>query len=145
MPLSEHEQRVLEQMEQAMRAEDPKFATTMRGSSQRARQRQRYLIGVVGVVAGLVLVMVGVAQSVVPVAVVGFMMMIAAGGIAATPPRRRPGGPIGAVAADGRTRPHGRSGRLPGRSGRPPDRSGSFMQRMEQRWERRRHEGQGWG
>ena len=33
MPLSEHEQQLLEQMEQALYAEDPKFASQMQGSS----------------------------------------------------------------------------------------------------------------
>jgi len=32
MPLSEHEQRLLEQMEKALYAEDPKFATSLRGA-----------------------------------------------------------------------------------------------------------------
>ena len=32
MPLSEHEQRLLEQMERALYAEDPKFASTLRSA-----------------------------------------------------------------------------------------------------------------
>ena len=56
MPLSEHEQRVLEQMEHAMEAEDPKFATAMRGRTPKARQRRRIMVGSIGVVVGLVLV-----------------------------------------------------------------------------------------
>ena len=43
MPLSEHEQHLLEQMEQALYAEDPKFASQMQGSAARARLR---LVGV---------------------------------------------------------------------------------------------------
>ena len=41
MPLSDHEQRLLEQMERALYAEDPKFATTMRGADLRRRYRRR--------------------------------------------------------------------------------------------------------
>jgi len=76
VPLSEHEQRLLEQMEQAMYAEDPKFASNMRGRSSRARQRRRYLFGGIGLLVGLVLVVVGVAKSAVPLAVVGFVLAL---------------------------------------------------------------------
>ncbi|MGN6299466.1 MAG: DUF3040 domain-containing protein [Angustibacter sp.] len=138
MPLSEHEQRVLEQMEHAIQAEDPKFATAMRGRTPRARQRRRILLGSIGVVIGLVLVVLGVARSVVPLAVAGFVLMLAAGALAATPPRKATGhGPIGAVGPDGVTRP-----RRPKRS--RSQRSGTFMQRLEQRWDRRR-DGGSWG
>jgi hypothetical protein len=138
VPLSEHEQRVLEQMEQAMAAEDPKFATAMRGSSPRARQRRRFFFGGLGLVLGLVLVMLGVAQSLVPLAVAGFVLMIAAGALAATPPRRAPSGPVGAVGVDGLTRPR----RAKKKSASGP---GTFMQRLENRWEGRRDQGRGWG
>ncbi|HEX3003974.1 MAG TPA: DUF3040 domain-containing protein [Angustibacter sp.] len=136
MPLSEHEQRVLEQMEHAIQAEDPKFATAMRGRTPRARQRRRILLGSVGVVVGLVLVVLGVARSVVPLAVAGFVLMLAAGALAATPPRKAAPGPIGAVGPDGVTRPR--------RKPRRAQRSGTFMQRLEQRWDRRR-DGGSWG
>src|SRR5262245_16097614 len=128
-------------MEHAMEAEDPKFATAMRGRTPKARQRQRIIIGAVGVVVGLVLVVLGVAQGVVPLAVVGFVLMLGAGALALTPPRKQQAkkgnakahGPIGAVAPDGTTKPR-----------RPAKRSGSFMQRLEQRWDHRRDQGQGW-
>ena len=43
MPLSEHEQRLLEQMEKALYAEDPKFATSLqsRGGMVRRLRRRR--------------------------------------------------------------------------------------------------------
>ncbi|MGN6611583.1 MAG: DUF3040 domain-containing protein [Angustibacter sp.] len=136
MPLSEHEQRVLEQMEHAIQAEDPKFATAMRGRTPRARHRRRILLGSIGVVVGLVLVVLGVARSVVPLAVAGFVLMLAAGALAATPPRKAATGPLGAVGPDGVTRPRQKRSR--------PQRSGTFMQRLEQRWDRRR-DGGSWG
>jgi hypothetical protein len=135
VPLSEHEQRVLEQMEHAMASEDPKFATAMRGRTPKARQRRRIMVASIGVVAGLVLVVVGVAQSVVPLAVVGFVLMLAAGGFALTPPRRKAAGPVGTVGSDGRTQP---------RRTKAAKSSGSLMQRLEQRWDRRRDQNQGW-
>jgi len=39
VPLSEHEQQLLEQMEQALYAEDPKFASQMQGAGARVAAR----------------------------------------------------------------------------------------------------------
>ena len=48
MPLSEEELRLLEQMERALVQEDPKFASTLRGTSfRRAARRKAILAGVV--------------------------------------------------------------------------------------------------
>lgn len=145
MPLSEHEQRLLEQMEQALYAEDPKFATTMRGQDARSRQRRKLAVGTLAVVVGLALVVVGVARSTVWVAGVGFVVMLAGAGYVLTPTRAR-SGPSGVVGEDGQTRPRATGGR-PGRSRghgpgrRPRPSGGSFMQRLEQRWEHRRETG----
>ena len=140
MPLSEHEQRLLEQMEQAMYAEDPKFASTMRGRTARARQRHKLLFGIIGVVVGLVLVVVGVAGSYVALAVAGFVVMLAGAAWAATPDRRS--GVVGAVGPDGRPQPRrGRRGREQRRQGSSSHES--FMSRLEHRWDRRRDGG--WG
>ena len=40
MPLSDHEQKLLEQIEQALYAEDPKFAATVRKVKKRPRGRR---------------------------------------------------------------------------------------------------------
>ena len=54
MPLSDHEQRMLDQIESALYAEDPKFASSVRGGAFRAPSTKRRLQGgalfVVGVV-----------------------------------------------------------------------------------------------
>ena len=88
MPLSDHEQKMLEQMEQALAAEDPKFASQMQGSSLASMQRRRWLIGAVGIVLGLALVLVGV-NTTMWVGAIGFAVMVTAAVFAATPPRRR--------------------------------------------------------
>jgi uncharacterized iron-regulated membrane protein len=134
VPLSEHEQRLLEQMEQAMYAEDPKFASAMRGRSSRARQRRRFLLGGIGLVVGLLLVIVGVAGSLVWLAVLGFVLMLAGAAFGASPERKS--GPVGAVAADGR--PQARRKRSAGNPSRE-----TFLAKLEQRWEKRRDNG--WG
>ena len=133
MPLSEHEQQLLEQMEQALYAEDPKFASQMQGAGARAAARRRLAVGVLGVVAGLALVLVGVSTTM-WLGAAGFAVMVAAVAFALTPPRRR--ARLGAVQADGSVRratpaPRAKS---PGRT-KP---TGSFMHRLEERWDRRR-------
>ena len=75
MPLSEHEQKMLEQMEHALAAEDPRFASQMNGARSQAALRRRYILGAVGVLVGLALVLVGV-NTVIWVGVVGFAVMV---------------------------------------------------------------------
>ena len=60
MPLSEHEQRLLDQIERALYAEDPKFVSTVRGGRLRKPTRRRRLQGIAVFALGLVLlVMLG--------------------------------------------------------------------------------------
>lgn len=87
MPLSEHEQRMLEQLEQALAAEDPKFASSMEGSRRGGPTRLRWIIGVVGVLVGLGLVLVGI-NTTMWVGAGGFAVMVASVAFALTPPRR---------------------------------------------------------
>ena len=95
MPLSENEQRLLEQMERALYAEDPKWASAMRGAVRRSSSARRLLLGIVGVVVGLVLLLVGVAGQQVIVGIVGFLVMLAA--FAYTVSSRKKPGPTGVV------------------------------------------------
>ena len=64
MPLSEHEQRLLEQIERALVDDDPKFASSVRTGDRRLKARRKLQFGAVLVVVGMA-VMVGgaVAQS----------------------------------------------------------------------------------
>jgi hypothetical protein len=126
VPLSDNEQRLLEQMERALYAEDPKFASTMRGAARRGGSLPRVAIGVAGVMVGLVVLVVGVASGNVFVGVGGFLAMLA--GTAFALSSRRRSGPTGVVTKGGTVRPAAGS-----RQAKP-----TFMQRMEQRWDRRR-------
>jgi hypothetical protein len=58
VPLSEHEQRLFEQIERSL-AEDPKFASAVRASDPRLHARRRLLIAAGVIVAGLALVVFG--------------------------------------------------------------------------------------
>jgi protein-S-isoprenylcysteine O-methyltransferase Ste14 len=90
MPLSEHEQRLLDQIERALIAEDPKFASTVRAGRLRRPTRRRRLQGLALFVLGLVLLVVGVAvhsiwvANVPVVSVVGFLVMLAGAVLAIT-------------------------------------------------------------
>lgn len=149
MPLSEHEQHLLEQMEQALYAEDPKFASQMVTAGARSRLRRRIIVGVVVALLGLVLVVLALTNQVIWLGGVGFAVMVAGAGWAITPPRAPAAAPLGAVGTDGKPKP--RATRVPGgstssRSGhRSSGRSSSagFMARLEERWDRRRGGG-GW-
>ena len=135
VPLSEHEQKMLEQMERALYAEDPKFATQMKGSERAGGNRRRVLIGVGIAIVGLALVVVGVSTQQVVVGGIGFAVMVAGVAWAFTPARTVRS--LGAVAPDGSVRARAPQGR---RTGKRSPRSGSFMQRMELRWEQRRRD-----
>lgn len=123
MPLSEHEQRLLEQIERALYAEDPKFASAVRGGRMRKPSRRRRLQGIALFLAGLVLLIVGVAVPLrlfeIPVlSVFGFLVMFAGAALAVLGGRRgnadqRSGGDRGAQGPN------------------------SFTQRMEDRFRRR--------
>jgi hypothetical protein len=124
MPLSEHEQRLLEQMERALYADDPKLASTLRGA-RGAHSRRRLLIGGVGVLAGLGLLVGGVAAQQWILGVAGFLVMLASAWLASTGWQSR-----GSMATTGE----------PTQPSRGKAAKSGFMRRMEQRWDRRRDE-----
>jgi hypothetical protein len=76
VPLSEHEQRLLEQIERALVDDDPKFASTVRTGDRRQKARRKLQIGVGLVVVGVVVLVVG-ALKFWPLGVLGFLVMFA--------------------------------------------------------------------
>ena len=144
MELSEEELRMLEQMERALVEEDPKLASTLRGTSFQRAARRRMIVGGVILVAGIGLLIVAVLLDLTAivqtiVGVLGFVVMLG-GAILALTSARNPGSPSPKVRASGRTGfgvvdggRHHRPGRQ--RSGAP------FMERVEERWRRRRERG----
>ncbi|WP_116051928.1 DUF3040 domain-containing protein [Amycolatopsis palatopharyngis] len=130
MPLSEHEQRLLDQIERELYAEDPKFASTVRGTRLRRPARRRRVQGVALFVVGVALLVLGV---VVPfrvaeiplVSVLGFLVMFFGVLLAVTSVRQH-GEAEGAEETE--ATPAGRK--------QEPRRS-SFTQRMEDRFRQR--------
>lgn len=130
MPLSDHEQKLLEQMEQQLLADDPRFATTMRDQRRaRAASPRRGALGVTAIVAGLAAVVLSLYFSQTWLGVLGIVVMFGGLIVALTGGQAHAAGPRGAKGspAPGATRAAGQGG--------------GFMQRLEQRWERRRDQG----
>ncbi|MCX4980367.1 DUF3040 domain-containing protein [Streptomyces sp. NBC_01077] len=135
MPLSEHEQRMLEQMERALYAEDPKFATALEGSGLRTYTRRRVYQAVAGFLVGIALLMAGMVAQQIWISVVGFLVMLGCAVLAVTGWRKAP--------KPGEQQQATRSGTTAG--GRQTRQRRSMMNRMEERWQRRRDEQQGGG
>ncbi|MER6601748.1 hypothetical protein C6W96_07925 [Streptomyces sp. CS149] len=131
MPLSEHEQRMLEQMERALYAEDPKFATALEGSGLRTYTRKRVYQAVAGFLVGIALLMAGMVAQQIWISVVGFLVMLGCAVLAVTGWRKAP--------KPGEQQPAAAGGGDSG-AGRRPRQRRSMMNRIEQRWQRRRDE-----
>lgn len=125
MPLSEEEQRLLLQMEEALAAEDPKFASALRGSTTRAHHKRLVVAGCVGFAVGLAVLMTGAVVTMTFVAVAGFVIMLGSAYLALTHWRRLgdPDVPDNQGADKG---------------GSATEKQSGFMNRMEDRWRRRR-------
>lgn len=132
MPLSDNEQRVLQQMEQALYDEDPKFATTLRGRDVRVVYRRRAVVAGVGFLLGIAMLLGGAVLGTTSpgffiLAILGFVVMLSSAWYAISSWRRIP--------AEGELANFSKSsgGKKRARSSGP-----SFMTRVEDRWRRRR-------
>jgi len=139
VPLSEHEQRLLEQMEKALYAEDPKFATSLRSNST-AANRSRAALGVLGILGGLGVLLVGMALPMAAVGAVGFVVMLA-GAVLIYFAFTRGGAPTenaeGTPEDGGSGESAGGGAAAPPKSSKPRRPSSGFMDRMEERWRKR--------
>ncbi len=119
MPLSEQEQRLLEEMERGLYHNDADFVSTVGGSPLRPNYRS-IAIGVLAAVAGIGGLIAGVAVQQLWIGILGFIVMFAGVLIATTPGKsaRR----MGAPPLD-----------------RPAQRAADkgFMDRLNERWDRR--------
>jgi len=123
VPLSEHEQRLLEQMERALYAEDPKFASSLRSAGPRPGSRRKAAVGVLTALVGLGLLITGAATSLIVVGVLGFLAMLVGTFLVVTTMRARP---EVETAAPGK----------PGKAAKAP--KTGFMDRVEERFRQRR-------
>ena len=115
MPLSEHEQRLLDEMERSLYHNEADDVTTVGGG----RARPNYTAIALGIIAGVVgiaLLLVGVISRLPVIGLIGFAVMFAGALLAIAPPRR--------LSID-RRRPSGGT------------RKPSFMDSLNDRWDRR--------
>jgi hypothetical protein len=130
VPLSEHEQRLLEQIEQSLYAEDPKFARTVQGKNLHSLKRTRLLRAIAGLVVGVALLLAGVitltghASLGIGLGVAGFLVMLTAAWYALSTRNRIRAVPTGAAP-------------------RPAQPRRSVLARLEERWQRRQDDQRG--
>lgn len=121
MPLSEYEQRVLEELERDLGA-DPKLGHAM---SRGPRSRGRMTWAVLGVMIGLGTVLAGTVAQTPIIGIVGFALMIFAALWGLLAPRKSTKAPATAKGA----------------TAKPSAQDDGFMRRVEERFDRRREQG----
>jgi hypothetical protein len=129
MPLSEHEQKMLDEMERQLFADDPRLARAFAPKTPPRRSGRRILIGLGAVVVGLGVLVLAVSLPAVWLGVIAFIGMLAGAVYAITSPG-------GSSEGRGTTDGGGRGGGT-GPSHPQGDDGGTFMRKMEQRWEKR--------
>jgi hypothetical protein len=131
VPLSEHEQRQLEQIEQALYREDPKFGRLVRSSDPRVHYKRKLVQAFVGILIGGGALAAGVVTHRVYLEAAGAAIMLLSLVWAIVSWRRHAT----------RVRPAKVSQPRAAGSGQPrPGWRARLMERMEERW-RRRQEG----
>jgi hypothetical protein len=125
MPLSEHEQRLLEEMERSLYNNDADFVATVSSRGGRPNYR-RIALGALIALVGIVAIVTGIMIKQPLVGMLGFIVILGGALLALSSPRSRvPDSPGGL----GNARPSPASGKS--RTG------GGFMDRMNERWDRR--------
>lgn len=127
MPLSEHEQRMLAQMEEQLE-NDSRFVNAMRGTKRAAPMGRRLLIGGIGILAGIAL-MVAAVKTEPLIGVLAFLCIVLGVSFIFAPSRTKG---LGVVETDGTVKP--------AKPQKQSDGTG-FVQRMEERYEKRRRDG----
>jgi hypothetical protein len=124
MPLSEQEQRLLDEMERHLMRNDADVVSAP--TDGRTLSYRNIVYGTILVLAGLGALIVGVSTQLIVVGVIGFVVMLGGVILAVTPTRGIPRAPIDIASARPAPKPRSNS---------------SFMDRMNDRWDRRQ-EGQ---
>jgi len=113
MPLSDHEKRMLQEMEAALMTEDPRLVSALSGEGK-PMGRNRIMAGLGLILLGILVLFSGLIAKVTPVGVLGFIIAL--------------GGVITAISSIGRpTMPKSK-------------RTSSISARLEQRWDNRGQE-----
>lgn len=117
MPLSEHEQRLLDEMERSLYRNDADFVAT--ANIRRGKPNYRMIVtGALVAIAGVIVVLIGIGTRLPIVGVIGFAVLL--GGVLLTLARPKVDGSVESLPADS-------------------TRTG-FMDRMNERWDKRQEE-----
>jgi hypothetical protein len=122
VPLSEHEQRLFEQIERSL-AEDPKFASAVRASDPRFHTRRRIVVAAILFLAGIALLIYGVVSKIAILGVAGFVVMLGSVAFAMQSYRNGQNRDLRAVGGTATRRTRARRS--------------SIVDRLEERWRRR--------
>ena len=120
MALSDHERRLLAEMEAALEADDPRLVSTMTGKV-RTKQGGRVVQGGLLLLAGMAILLGGLIARLVPVSLLGFLVALA--------------GVVFVISNVGGSLGGARSGNKS-----PKPKKAPWTDRMEQRWDRRNFE-----
>jgi hypothetical protein len=127
MALSDEEERLLHQMEEALAADDPKLSHALSGKGSRRVHRRRAAIAGVGFFVGLALLILGMSTNIF-FSVLGFVVMLAAAVTAIYAWQHVNDAPDNEAGSDRPKTPQS-----------APNSQG-FMDKMEERWRKRRDE-----
>jgi Protein of unknown function (DUF3040) len=134
VPLSEHEQRQLEQIEQALYREDRRLVRLVRSSDPRVHYRRRVAEALVGLALGAAMIAAGIVLPIIGLAVAGFVLMLLCSIWALNSWRQMSAVALGATSAGSPGKRRSKRARR-GAAGHA-----SFGERLDERW-RRRQEG----
>lgn len=132
MPLSEHEQKMLDEMERQLFADDPRLARAFAPTRTPRRSGRRILIGLGAVIVGLGVLVLAVSLPAIWLGVIAFIGMLAGAVYAVTAPGGSSEG-SGSGSSGGGNGGHGGGSTPHG----PSSDDGSFLRKMEERWEKR--------
>ena len=138
MPLSEHEQHLLDEMERSLYRNDGDFVASVSPVSGRPTYRSMVLGLLLGV-TGIAVIVSGVMLQLAILGVVGFVVMFAGVLLAISSPKRSYGHASSGQTSSGQAWPgHDSPGQGSQASNNRP--RASFMDRMNQRWDKRQDE-----
>lgn len=132
MPLSDHEQRLLAQLEEQLRADDPKFADSLASERRRPVTTRHIVVGSLIGFVGILVLLVGVALQSIWVGVLGFLVMGAGvywGVFGGFRKFSGHGGKENGKKNAGKKNGSGKGGQR-----------GSFMNKLDERWDERRRD-----
>jgi hypothetical protein len=136
VPLSEHEQRQLEQIEQALYRQDPKFGRLVRASDPRVHYKRKLVQALVGILIGAGALAAGVVTHRLYLEAAGAAVVVLSLAWALISWRRH-------LARVRPARIRASQPRAVGPGSSAPGWRGRLMERMEERWRRRQEGGQG--